>query len=106
MEYEVEREPGQFHIREKGQLTRGTTVTDVWLEQMGFGRLTRLNIDAVVQAAAASAFGVILDPDAARRLPKDIPFTAGFKSFPHSPTRGRLPRNPERMHIPDRILKK
>ena len=91
MEYEVTREQGQWHIQEKGQATRGTTVTDVWLQQMGFGRLTRLNIDAVVQAAAASAVGQILDPYAASRMPKDIPFKAGFKSYPSSS--GRLPRN-------------
>lgn len=95
MEYEVEREQGQWHIREKGQLTRGTTVTDSWLEQMGFGRLTRLNIDAVVQAAAASAVGQVLDPYAAARRPKDIPFKAGFKSY-----------RPKYMDIPPRILQK
>ena len=72
MEYEVDREHGQYHIRERGQVSRGTTVTDGWLEQMGFGRLTRLNIDAVVQAAMASAFGQVLDPYAASRMPKDI----------------------------------
>ncbi len=72
MEYEVEREHGQYHIRERGQVSRGTTVTDGWLEQMGFGRLTRLNIDAVIQATMASAFGQVLDPYAASRIPRDI----------------------------------
>jgi hypothetical protein len=95
MEYEVEREYGQWHIREKGQLTRGTTVTDTWLEQMGFGRLTRLNIDQVVTAAAASAAGYVLDPYAASRRPRDIPFKAGFKSY-----------RPRYMDIPERILRK
>ena len=75
MEYEVERERGQWHVREKGQMTRGTTVTDSWLEQMGFGRLSRLNIDAVIQATMAAAGGMVLDPYAARRLPRDISLT-------------------------------
>lgn len=97
MEYEVEREYGQWHVREKGQLTRGTTVTDVWLEQMGFGTLTRLNIDAVIKATMASAGGMILDKDASRRMPKEIDFKAGFKSYP---TRG--PR--QRMQVPERML--
>ena len=54
MEYDVEREYGQWHIREKGQATRGTTVTDVWLEQMRFGQLSRTNIDEVIQATMAA----------------------------------------------------
>ena len=90
MEYEVEREHAQWHIREKGQLTRGTTVTDIWLEQMGFGRLSRLNIDAVIQATMAAASGVVLDSYAASRLPKDIPFKASSRSYPKA-------RIPERM---------
>ena len=90
MEYDVERELGQWHIRECGQATRGTTVTDVWLEQMGFGTLTRLNIDAVVKATMAAGSGQVLDPYAARRMPKDIPRKPGFKSYPK-------PRIPERM---------
>lgn len=101
MEYDVEREHGQWHIREKGQTTRGTTVTDTWLEQAGFGSLSRQNIDAVVQAATASAFGAVLDPYAARHMPKDIAFTPGFKSYP-SQGRGRLPRN--RPRIPERMM--
>lgn len=101
MEYEVEREHGQWHIREKGQLTRGTTVTDPWLQQMGFGTLTRLNVDAVVKATMAGAGGQILDSHAARRMPKDIAFTPGFKSYP-SEGRGMKPRN--RPRIPERIL--
>lgn len=72
MEYNVEREQGQYHIRERGQVSRGTTVTDGWMEQMGFGRLTRLNIDAVIQAVTMSAFGTVLDPYAASRMPRDI----------------------------------
>ncbi len=68
MEYDVEREQGQWHIREKGQVSRGTTVTDGWLDQMGFGRLSRLNIDAVVQAVTMSAFGTVLDTHAARQV--------------------------------------
>ena len=97
MEYEVEREQGQWHIREKGQLSRGTTVTDTWLRQMGFGALTRLNIDAVVSATVAGAAGGTLDP-AARRLPKDIDLKAGFKSYPSREPRPRnQPRIPERM---------
>lgn len=96
MEYTVEREPGQYHIQERGYTTRGTTVTDEWLKEYGFGTLTRTNIDAVVQAAAASAVGVILDPYAASRMPKDIEFTASSQSF-----------RPQRsMDIPDRILRK
>lgn len=82
MEYEVTRELGQWHIQEKGQTSRGTTVTDGWLEQMGFGRLSRLNIDAVVQATMASVGGVVLDHHASTRMPKDLAFTAGFKSYP------------------------
>lgn len=97
MEYEVEREQGRWHIREKGQLTRGTTVTDEWLEQMGFGRLTRLNIDAVINATMASAGGAILDSHASRRMPKDIAFKSGFTSYPK-----RGPK--ERMRVPERML--
>lgn len=82
MDYEVDREQGQWHIRERGQMSRGTTVTDTWLEQMGFGTLTRLNIDAVVRATMASAGGVILDNHASRRMPKDVAITPGFKSYP------------------------
>lgn len=105
MDYEVEREPGQWHIREKGQLTRGTTVTDAWLQSMGFGRPSRQNIQHIVNAVYASQGGVTLDEYAARRMPRDIEFVAGFKSYPGHESRGRLPRNP-RMHIPDRILRK
>lgn len=101
MEYEVTREEGQWHIQERGQLTRGTTVTDGWLHQMGFGTLTRLNIDAVVSATMAGAAGVTLDPHAARRMPKDIAFKAGFKSYP-SAGRGTRPRN--RPRIPERMM--
>ncbi len=90
MEYDVEREQGQWHIREKGQAARGTTVTDGWLEQMGFGRLTRSNIDAVVQATYASMGGVPLDVPASRRMPKDINLTSSSRSYPR-------PRTPERM---------
>ncbi len=82
MEYEVEREHSQWHIREKGQMSRGTTVTDSWLEQMGFGRLTRLNIDEVVRATMAGAAGGVLDSSAARTLPREIAFTPGFSSYP------------------------
>lgn len=82
MEYDVEREQGQWHIREKGQLNRGTTVTDGWLEQMGFGALSRLNIDAVVNATMAAGAGQVLDTYASRRLPKELNFVAGFKSYP------------------------
>ena len=90
MDYEVTREQGQWHLQERGQTTRGTTVTDAWLEQMGFGRLAKHNIDAVVRAAAAAYRGEVLDPAVARRMPKDISFTAGFKSYPRA-------RIPERM---------
>lgn len=90
MEYEVEREHGQYHVRERGQLTRGTTLTDGWLKQMGFWPLSRLNIDAAINATMASAGGMILDRDAARRIPKDLNFTPGLKSYPR-------PRIPERM---------
>ncbi len=85
MEYEVEREPGQWHIREKGQLTRGTTVTDSWLQSMGFGRPSRQNIDAIVRATYASAAGMTLDKYA---LPKDTGFKPGFASYPSLPERG------------------
>ena len=101
MEYEVEREQDQWHIREKGQLSRGTTVTDVWLRQMGFGTLTRTNIDEVIRAATASAFGEVLDPYAASHMPPDIAFTPGFKSYP-SKGRGTLPRNPPQQARPSR----
>ena len=90
MEYEVEREHAQWHVREKGQTTRGTTVTDAWLAQMGFGTLTRLNIDSVVKATMAAAGGQALDPYAARRMPKDMNFTPSSRSYPK-------PRIPERM---------
>lgn len=90
MEYDVEREHDQWHIREKGQQSRGTTVTDGWLEQMGFGSLTRINIDAVIQATMASAGGMVLDTYAASRMPKDIAFTPSSRSYPKA-------RIPERM---------
>ena len=61
MEYEADREEGQWHLREKGQLSRGTTVTDGWLRDNGFWPLSRLNIDAVIQAETASYFGTVLD---------------------------------------------
>jgi len=93
MEYEVEREYGQYHVREKGQLTRGTTLTDAWLQQMGFWPLSRLNIDAAINATMASVGGAILD----KTRPKDYAFRAGFKSYP---TRG--PK--QRMRIPERML--
>lgn len=89
MEYEVEREHGQYHVREKGQLTRGTTLTDGWLRQVGFWPLTRLNIDAAINATMAAGSGIILDPAAARRMPRDINRRPGFKSY--------RPRIPERM---------
>jgi hypothetical protein len=95
MEYEVEREPGQWHIRERGQVTRGTTVTDGWLRQMGFGALSRSNVDEVVRATMAVGSGQVLDSYAASRMPRDIAFRAGFKSYP-SKGRGMLPRNPVR----------
>lgn len=85
MDYDVERELGQWHIREKGQATRGTTVTDAWLDQMGFGRLTRLNIDAVVQATMAAGAGQVIHPYSASHMPKDIAFTPGFTSYPVKP---------------------
>ncbi len=81
MEYDVEREYGQWHIREKGQTTRGTTVMDSWLQQMGFGKPTRLNIDAIVQATMAAAGGMVLDTYAASRMPKDIAFTPSSTSY-------------------------
>ena len=82
MEYDVEREQGQWHIREKGQVGRGTTVTDSWLDTMGFGRLTHLNIEAVVQATMASAGGAVLDSYAASRMPADIDFKTSSRSYP------------------------
>ncbi len=94
MDYEVDREPGQWHIREKGQITRGLTVTDGWLQSMGFGAPSRLNIQAIVNAVYASQGGVTLDEYAANRMPKDIEFTAGFKSYPDHRLRGRVPHNP------------
>ena len=61
MNFDVEREYGQWHLREEGQMSRGTTVTDSWLKRMGFGRPTRANIDAIVAATQASAGGMVLD---------------------------------------------
>ena len=81
MEYDVEREQGQWHIREKGQASRGTTVTDAWLEQMRFGQLSRTNIDAVIKAAMEAGAGQILDPYAASHMPKDIAFTPNSRSY-------------------------
>jgi len=81
MDYDVEREQGQWHIQEKGQVTRGTTVTDAWMEQMGFGQLSRTNIEAVVNATMAGGRGVVLDPSASRRLPRDIDFTPKSASY-------------------------
>ena len=97
MEYEVEREHGQYHVRERGQTTRGTTLTDGWLKQMGFWPLSRLNIDHAIKATIAAHGGQILDPHAARRMPRDIAFTPGFKSYP---TRGNRPRP----RIPERVM--
>jgi hypothetical protein len=94
MDYEVEREPAQWHIREKGQASRGITVTDGWLQSMGFGRPSRLNIQAIVNAVYASQGGVTLDEYAANRIPKDIDITPGFKSYPDHRLRGRVPHNP------------
>lgn len=68
MNYDVEREYGQWHIRDEGQTTRGTTVTDSWLKQMKFGPLTRINIDDVLNAIHASAGGVTLDESAFRQI--------------------------------------
>ena len=90
MEYEVEREYGQWHVRERGQVDRGTTVTDAWLEQMGFGTLTRSNIDDVIHATMAAAGGLVLDPYAASRRPKDMNIIPSSRSYPR-------PRIPERM---------
>ena len=81
MEYDVEREYGQWHIREKGQLTRGTTVTDVWMERMGFSQLSRTNIDAVIQATMAAGAEQVLDPYAASHMPKDIAFKPSSRSY-------------------------
>ena len=96
MEYEVTREEGQWHIQEKGQLSRGITVTDGWLSMMSFGPPSRLNIQAIVNAIYAAQGGVVLDQYAATHMPKDIEFVGGFKSYPQHATRGRLPRNPTR----------
>lgn len=90
MEYEVEREQGQWHIREHGQRSRGTTVTDGWLKDMGFGQLSRTNIDEVIRATMAAGNGQVLDPHAARRMPRDLAFTVRSVSHPR-------PRIPERM---------
>lgn len=115
MEFDVEREEGQYHVREKGQVSRGTTLTDVWLQQMGFWPLSRLNIEHAVMAAAYAMSGGVLDTHAARRVPKDMDFTPSFNSYASTPSRGRLPRNPEgiantqrkkpeRPRIPDRMM--
>lgn len=72
MRYDVEREHGQWHLREEGQVSRGTTVTDAWLERMEFGRPTRTNIDAIVAATQASVGGMVLDGPASRRLPYEM----------------------------------
>lgn len=92
MQYEVEREHGQYHVRERGQLSRGTTITDGWLQQMGFWPLSRLNIDRAIKATMAMAGGAVLDPYNARRMPKDIAFTPEVKSYRKRP------------RIPDRVL--
>lgn len=68
MNYDVEREYGQYHVREKGQATRGTTLTDSWLKQMGFWPLSRTNIDAAINATFASMGGMVLDVPASRQL--------------------------------------
>ncbi len=94
MEYEVEREHGQYQVRERGQTTRGTTLTDAWLKQMGFWPLSRLNIDAAINATMAMAGGAVLDPQAARRMPREMDVRDSFTSYP---TRGSRPHIPERM---------
>ena len=86
VEYEVTREYGQWHVQEKGQASRGTTVTDAWLDQMGFGMLTRSNIDEVIRTTMAAAGGEVLDRPASRRIPKDVAFTPGSRSYRPRPT--------------------
>ena len=81
MEYEVEREDGQYHVREKGQMSRGTTLTDSWLKLMGFWPFSRSNIDAAINATMASFGGMVLDVPASRRMPKDIAFTPSSTSY-------------------------
>jgi len=95
VEYEVQREDGQYHVIERGQTTRGTTLTDGWLRQMGFWPLSRLNLEHAMNATMAMAGGMILDQYAARhplRQP-DISFTPRSASYP---TR--------RMQIPERLM--
>lgn len=114
MEYEVEREPGQWHIQEKGQTSRGTTVTDSWLASLGFSAPNRGNIQAIVDAVYAMKGGVTLDKYAASHMPKDIPFTPGSKHYPSHPLKGRVARNPpglgnaqrkrSRMQVPERMM--
>ena len=87
MEYEAirEEEDKRWHVIEKGQTTRGTTLTDEWLKQMGFWPLSRTNIDDAIRATMAGAGGMILDPYAARHplRQKDLngAITEGFKSY-------------------------
>lgn len=69
---EVEREYGQYHIRERGQLSRGMTVTDEWLKKNGFWPLSHSNVGQVTQACLALASGAILDTYASKRIPEEL----------------------------------
>lgn len=84
MEFDVEREHGQYHVREKGQMSRGTTLTDSWLKQMGFWPLGRSNIDHAINATMALVGGAVLDEPASRRMPKDMAFTPSSRSYPRT----------------------
>lgn len=89
MEYEVEREDNQYHIRAKGQVERGTTLTDIWLKERGFWPLSRLNIDAAINATYAMVGGISIDRYAETHVPKDIELVPSSRSY--------RPRIPERM---------
>ena len=92
MQYEVEREGGawpngRYHVREKGQVSRGTTLTDGWLKSMGFGPLSRLNIDAAIQATMASTGGVVLDRQAQQGIRRELGFVGRTASYRQVPVR-------------------
>ena len=92
MEFEVEREGGawpngQYHVREKGQVSRGTTLTDGWLKSMGIGPLSRLNIDAAINATMASTGGVVLDTHAQHGIRHELGFVGRTASYRQAPVR-------------------
>ena len=92
MGYDVEREGGawpngQYHVREKGQVSRGTTLTDGWLKSMGIGPLSRLNIDAAINATMASTGGMVLDRNAQQGIRRELGFVGRTASYRQAPVR-------------------